>query len=255
MTYGVWLSTAGMQVSDYRQSIMANNLANVDTVGFKSDLAVIQERAMESQTATGEHRFAHPILDGMTGGAWVQPTVHTFAQGAMEQTDNPLDVAIMGDGFLTVQDGSDTRYSRDGRMTLNPEGELVMVAGGGRARVLDSDGQAIRFDPDNSAKPSISNDGTIRQGEDIVAKLGIVDFADRSRLTKLGANLYHSHGEAGTPSDSRVHNGYVELSTADPIKGLASMIEVSRAYEMNARMISLQDQTIGQAVSRVGRIG
>ncbi len=255
MTYGIWLSTAGMQVSDYRQSIMANNLANVDTVGFKEDLAVVQERALESLGGGGRGRFSHPVLDGMTGGSWVQPTVNTFEQGSLQQTENPFDLAIMGDGFLKVQDGDETRYTRDGRLTLNKEGELVMVAGGGRARVLDRDGRAIRFDSENTEKPTVSADGVIRQGEDEVAELGIVSFADTSRLTKVGASLYDSHGDAGTRSDSRVSNGYVERSTANPITGLASMIEVSRAYEMNARMISMQDQTLGQAISRVGRVG
>ncbi len=255
MTYGLWLSTAGLQVNEYRQDVMANNLANADTTGFKHDLAVIHERMVESRSGAGNRAFAHPLLDRLTGGVWVKPTVYTFEQGALESTDRPLDVAIYGEGFFTVRDGDQTRFTRDGRFTLNRDGELVMVAGRGRFRVLSDVGEPILLDTGHPGGITISSDGTIGQGAGQIAKLGVVDFADRSQLSKAGENVYRNHGAPGTPSSSEVRSGYLERSTADPIRGLAAMIEVSRAYQLNANLISLQDQTIGQAVGRVGRIG
>lgn len=253
MTYGLWLSTAGLQVNEYRQSVLANNLANADTVGFKHDLAVMQERPVAS--AGGDPRFAHRVLDGMTGGTWVRPTVHTFERGEFEQTGNPLDVAIDGDGFLSVSDGSETRFTRDGRMTVNPGGELVLTAGEGRWRVLDDVGQPMVVDPTAGGTVEVSDDGTIRQGGAAIGTLGVVAFADRSQLSKVGGNLYRNAGPQPAATDARVRSGHVERSTVNPVAGLAKMIEASRAYELNARMISMQDQTIGMAVTTVGRIG
>ena len=255
MSYGLWLSAAGMQVNAHRQSVMANNLANTDTVGFKHDLAVFQERRVESQSGGDSGRYAHSILDNLTGGIFVQPTVHTFEQGELQGTGNPLDIAIDGKGFLTVDDGGQTRYTRDGRLTLNREGELVMVAGGGTQRLLDRNGAPIRLDPRFSGETVITVTGSILQGGDEVAVIGLVAFDDMTQLPKIGRNLYQNHGAKTTPSTSRLVSKYVERSTSDPMKGLAAMIEVSRAYELNANFISLQDHTIGQAVSTVGRIG
>ena len=88
-----------------------------------------------------------------------------------------------------------------------------------------------------------------------MGRVALFEFADRSKLAKSGQNLFVNRGAPGTISDNAIRSGYVERSTVDPIKGIAGMIAVSRAYQLNAHMISLQDQTIGQAVTTVGRIG
>ena len=255
MTYGVWLSTAGLQTNEYKQAVFANNLANTGTVGFKHDLAVVHERAMES-ASSGNARYGHAVLDGLTGGAWVRPTIHTFEQGVLEQTKNPLDVAIQGDGFFAVREGKETRYTRDGRFTMGANGELVMAAGGGRRRVLDVEQQPIVLDPAGGEAVDVGFDGTVRQGGQVVGEIGIFEFAERGQLSKLGGSLYRNDGAGPIAAvGSEVRGGFVEQSTANPIEGLAAMIEASRAYEMNANMITMQDETIGQAISRVGRLG
>ncbi|MHC4065825.1 MAG: flagellar hook-basal body protein [Planctomycetota bacterium] len=257
MTYGLWLSAAGMQVNQYRQNILANNLANANTVGFKKDLAVLSERLVESRTAAAAGRYGSGVLDNISGGTFVAPTYHSFANGHPTPTGNPLDVAIDGEGFFTVRVGNETRYTRDGRLTVNSENELVMVSGGGRAKLLDDTGSPVTLLPTSvGGKPQVLSDGTVRQNGTVVGKLGVVEFADRNTLRKVGANLFQA--TAGRPQPaaaSTVLAGTVEQSNADPVEGLATLIEVSRAYQLNAQMISLQDTTIGQAVSRVGRIG
>ncbi|HUU84333.1 MAG TPA: flagellar hook-basal body protein [Phycisphaerae bacterium] len=259
MTYGLWLSAAGMQANEYRQDVLANNLANANTVGFKQDLAVIRERAVEGAGPEGGSTVGDSLfgaMDGLSGGSFVAPTYHSFAQGPVTQTHNPLDAAIDGDGFFAVRVGDDLRYTRDGRFTTNADNELVMVANGGRAKVLDDAGAPIVLLPATAGRPRIAADGTIRQGTTVVGKLGLAEFDDRDNLRKVGANLFQATGgRVGPAQRSSVLAGHVEQSTVNPIGGLASMIEVSRAYQLNANMISLQDSTIGQAVSRVGRIG
>jgi flagellar basal-body rod protein FlgF len=252
MNYGLWLSAAGMQVNEYRQDLIANNLANSETVGFKHDLAVIRERRVESQVDPTGSRFAHPVLDGMTGGAWVRPTYHSFEQGVLVKTDKPLDVAIEGNGFFTVRDGDQVRYTRDGRFVVNAGGELVSAADGGRLRILDKEGSPIRVD--RSQPVTISATGVVFQGREPVAKLGVVDVDDAQKLRKVGRNVFAGVGETAKPSTSQLHPGFVEQSTADPVGMLAQMIEAARAYEANARLVTLQDELNGRAATQIGRI-
>ena len=254
MSYGLWLSAAGLQANQYRQNIMANNMANVDTVGFKKDLAVIRERLVESRSGQGA-MFRNGLLDRLSGGTFVAPTYHSFAEGPLIQTGNALDVAIKGDGFFPVRIGGEVKYTRDGRFTINDKNELVMVANNGRAKVLGEGGAPIVLMP-NARRTEIGADGTVRQDGVAVDKIGVVEFADRNTLRKVGGNLFLATGAPGRPAQSSsLVNGAVEGSTVNPVAGLAEMIEVTRAYQLNAQMISLQDMTIGQAVSRVGRIG
>ena len=188
---------------------------------------------------------------------FVAPTYHSFAQGPLARTGNDLDVAISGDGFFSVRVGNQVRYTRDGRFTLNADNELVMVANKGRAKVLDESGAPIALLPPRFAgRPTIGADGTVRQGDTVVGRIGLAEFADRNTLRKVGANLFQATGGRPQPADNTsLMPGMVERSNADPVEGLASLIEVSRAYRLNAQMISLQDSTIVQAVSRGGRIG
>ena len=96
-SYGLWLSAAGMQVNDHKQALLANNMANINTTGFKHDLAVVTQRQIESRALAGGQRYAHEVLDEMSGGVNVRPSHHSFAQGAIEHTGGSLDVAIQGD--------------------------------------------------------------------------------------------------------------------------------------------------------------
>ena len=255
MTYGLWLSAGGLQVNEYRQAIGANNLANADTVGFKHDLALIRQRRVESQTSPDGTRFGNPLYDNLSGGTWVQPTLHTFRQGDLVPSSNPLDLAIDGAGFFAVSDGREVHYTRDGRFTTNRAGELVMVAGGGRQRVTNQSGSPIKLTP-GLGKLAVSRDGTIKQGETVIGQIRVVEFADRQQLRKVGANLFTATdgAEPLKPNASRVHSGFTERSTVNPMEALAATIEVARAYELNAKLISLQDETLGQAVNTVGRV-
>ena len=253
MNYGLWLSAAGLQANQYRQALIANNLANANTVGFKHDLAVIRERPT-AVVETGRRRFAHDLLDGLTGGSVVAPTYTTFAQGPIEPTSRALDVAIDGQGFFTIRTGEGTRYTRDGRFTIDRAGRLVTTAGG--RPVLDAGGNEIVVATGVQAEPPrIDERGRVMQGERVVAQMGLVDFADKQRLRKIGSNLFDAMGEPPIASRAKLRPGAVEGSTVSPVLAMATMIEVSRAYQLNANLISMQDQMNGRAASDIGRIG
>lgn len=251
-SYGLWLSAAGMKVNEHKLTLLANNLANAQTTGFKRDLAVVLERPVESREGPGfTFPFSHPVFDGIGGGVNVRPTFHNLGQGPVESTGRPLDVALEGDGFFGVSNGTEKRYTRDGVFAINRKGDLVLAAGGGRWKVLDEEGSAIRLDPSGKAV-SIGEDGAIRQGREIVARLGRFKAGDNSSLKKVGENLFSAGDEKMTPANARLIPESREESNVDVMSGLATMIEASRAYQLNATMIQMQDQMFGQ-VSSMGR--
>lgn len=253
-SYGLWLSAAGMKVNEHRQTLLANNMANANTTGFKSDMAVVMQRRVESRSSLSGMGFRHPVLDGLSGGLDVKQPYHDFEQGPIESTGRALDVAIDGEGFLAVSDGEETRYTRAGNFTTNAEGELVLVAGEGRWRVLDDGGNRITLD-DALGEPVVSQDGTFRQQNEIVATLGLVTPENKQMLRKKGENLFAPVGEVDmSPASGRFVAESLEGSNFEVMTGLAGMIEASRAYQLNATMLQMQDTMTGQAVTTVGRL-
>lgn len=252
-SYGLWLSAAGMKVNQHRQTILANNMANASTTGFKYDLAVVEQRRVESMSSGGGASFMHSILDDLAGGLNVKPTYQNFAQGRIEGTGRPLDVAIDGDGFFAVSDGEVTRYTRDGQFTFNTDGELVLVAGQGRWKVLD-DGEGRIVVDETAGEVSVLEDGTIRQGPTVVGRLGLMTTEDKQSLRKVGQNLFEAKGVKMRPIQGRLVSESREESNFDIMGGLATMIEAARAYQLNATLLQLQDQLTGQAVAKVGRV-
>jgi flagellar basal body rod protein FlgG len=249
--YGIYQSAAGLQVNQYRQEILANNLANAETTGFKHDLAVVRERPVASQEDRADPMSTHPIYDRLTGGSLVAPTYTLFTQGPIEHTGNNLDVAISGDGFFTVQDGDAVRYTRDGRFMLNADGELVTA---GNHKVLSEAGQPIVI-PSTAAKQlEITPAGELRAGSVVFGKLGLVDFEDKRQLRKIGRNLLAATDTEPTPVKATLRPQCVEGSTVDPMTTMVEMIEASRAYQMNATLVGLADSTLGRAVNDIARI-
>ncbi len=252
-SYGLWLSAAGMQVSEHQQTLLANNLANGQTTGFKHDLAVVQQRLVESRENPDTLGFAHPVIDNAPGGLATRPSHISFEQGAIEITGRPLDWAVDGDGFFTVGDGQETRYTRDGVFSINATGEIVLSSGGGRWRLLDSSGSVMTVDP-AQAHPKVSASGVVRQGDNIIGEVALVTHADKQKLRKNGENLFvNTEGEM-VPAGGVIVGKSREHSTFDMMRGLASMIQATRAYEMNARLLQLQDEMTNQALQRVGRV-
>jgi flagellar basal-body rod protein FlgG len=251
MVYGIYLSATGLQTNQYRQEILANNLANLETAGFKQDLAVIRERPIETREDAVDPRLSQKLLDPMTGGSLVAPTYTTFEQGMIEKTGNPLDVALQGDGFFVVEDHGAERYTRDGRFTVSDEGDLVTVSG---HHVLDESGAPIVLPPETEGEITIDGNGYVRVGKAILAKLRTVRFDDNNLLRKTGGNLFQAIGAAPERVDLPLEIGAVERSTVEPTRAMVDMMQVSRLYEMNAQMIGLADSTLGRAVNDIARI-
>ncbi len=252
MIYGLWQSAAGLQAQEYRQAIIANNLANAETPGFKADRVAFQER-LNAATAGGDLRTSHPVLDAMTGGLFETPVYTDFAQGSLIPSNSDLDVALDGEGFLVVQTPDGARYTRDGRMMMDAGGMLVHAVTGGA--MLDGEGQPIFLDPSITESIKIDQSGRISQGRISAGTLGMVGFSDIQKLEKVGKDLYAAEGVKPVKANPTVKQNAYEASGVEPISALVEMIAAARAYESNARMISLQDESLGRMVSELGRIG
>jgi len=252
-TYGLWLSTAGMKVNDHRQALIASNIANAHTAGFKHDLAVISPRLTESREGPNGFMLRHPVLDGITGGVNVEPTYYSREQGSIEATGRPLDVAISGEGFFAVSDGTETRYTRNGEFTTNSKGELLMSNEAGNWRVLNEQGSPVTIDPAGE-RVSVSPNGTIRQGATQVGKLALMSNENPHAMRKVGQNLFEStSGKMVAASGSFVPESR-EASTFDAVTGLTALMEATRSYQMNATLLQMQDEMTGQLVTTLGRV-
>jgi len=254
MLYGMYLSATGLSLNQVRQEVVANNLANVDTSGFKRQLAVFQTRPLETDAMPGGSRFRSRPYDGFTGGAFVSGTYRDFTNGSVQQTGRHLDVCLQGPGMLTVSNGTTPAYTREGAMSV-VDGRLVL-SGSGRA-VLDDQGQEITTDGATSHHVRIGNDGGVYVRGAKVATLGIVEFEDAQKLRPLGSNLYTAarmtaDGRTQTTTQvkpaeqTNIVTDAIEASGVEPANELGEMIALSRRYQMNASMLMLQDQTLGK---------
>ena len=179
------------------------------------------------------------------------PTYTTFAQGPLDTTNRPLDLAIRGEGFFQVLDGDELLYTRDGRFTIDNQGRLVTTNG---KTVLAAGGTPILVNAESPEPITVSPKGTVKQGAGEVGRLALVSFDDLQGLTKAGAGLFKAHGQVSQPADAEILAGHLEKSTVDPVAGLARMIQTHRAYQLNATMISLQDGMLSRAVNDLGRV-
>jgi flagellar basal-body rod protein FlgF len=253
MIYGLYLSATGVLANSHRQDVIANNLANVESVGFKRDLAVFQEQRTEaSLRGLSPAIHSNRVLEGIGGGMKVAPTFVDHSPGELEQTGNPLDVAIQGSGYFRVQDQNETLLTRDGRFTVNGQGYLAL-AGGGKM-VLDDKGSPIKLPPGGVS--SIERDGAVNQNGQMVARVGLFDVPQDAKLTKRGDAMFaYAQSRPLRPADGVLRSGFVERSNAEPTTQLSALLDAQRQLEANANLIRYQDQTLGRLVNDVGKIG
>jgi flagellar basal body rod protein FlgG len=250
MDYGLYVSAAGALANSYRQDVVANNLANVDTVAFKRDLALMQGRRTET-SQNGAQRYSDQLLEQMGGGLFALPTFTDFSPGSLDQTGNPFDVALAGAGFFHIQNQDQIQYTRDGRFKLNEQNQLVTVTE--NLPVLDEAGQPITLTPGQDF--SVSEAGVVNQAGAPVARLGVVDFEDKTNLKKLGNNLYLNKGsESPQAVPTPVKQGALENSGVVAVQQLVEMIKAQRNFQINMNSLQLQDETLGMAVNRLGSI-
>ena len=251
MLYGMYVSAAGALANAYRQDVVANNLANAETVSFKRDLTLFQARRTQS-AQNGKNRHTAAMLESTGGGIFALPRHTDFSPASLEKTDRSFDLAIAGEGFFQVRNADEVNYTRDGRFTIDKDtSELVTVTGS--LPVLDVTGKPIVLERNLSF--DVDESGNISQGDQVVGRLGVVDFENPRELRKRGDNLYTVEGSQAPRAISAViSQGHLEGSGITAVTELTEMIKAQRMFQANANMVQVQDQTLGLAVSRLGSI-
>ena len=250
MYYGLYTSAAGAQAQSQKVEVLSNNLANVNTVGFKRELALLQARDSES-IERGLSRRGTGSLEDVGGGVRMNATFTDYSPGTMQLTHIPTDVAIDAPNtFFLVQNDKQKVLTRAGNFHLSNEGTLVTASGD---PVLSSDGSVIQIDP--SLPFRFLPGGTIEQaGEQ--TELALIRPKQVSQLQKAGENYFTVEKPTDlTPSEDRnVKVGYVEMSGVNPVEEMVELITASRAYEANIRIIQQHDTATSELISRMLKV-
>jgi flagellar basal body rod protein FlgG len=259
MNYGYTIGASGVIAAMHRQDVAANNLANIQTPGFKPDTAFTIPRQAVRQEDGVMNLPSNTLLERLGAGVLLAPDRTNFNQGTLSKSRNPFDLAVDGKGFLTVQGTGtngqpETRLTRDGRMTLDSKGRLVTVAEG--QPVLDSSGRTITLNPGRDF--AVDSDGTINQGGAAVATLGFVDVADRASLRKVGDNQYAVNGGTGglgkTTPTGRIVQYASEESGSDPIKAMMAVQSAADLVGTTAKIMQIHDDLLNRAINTLGRV-
>ncbi|QFT76692.1 flagellar basal-body rod protein FlgG [Erythrobacter sp. THAF29] len=256
-TSALHVARTGLEAQDARMRVIANNLANIGTTGFKRDRAdfatlAYQERRIAGQQSTGETAFAVGLNLGT--GVQVQGTTRIDTQGTLNTTGNAFDLALDGPGFFQVElPGGEIGYTRDGNFTLSPEGQLVTSQGYAvnPAIQIPQGAEAITVSPDGTVSAIAPGGSEAVQ----IGQITIASFVNPAGLRAIGDNFLVETGasgpaEAGTAGENgrgNIRQGMLEGSNVNVVEELVEMIETQRAYEINSKMVSAVDEMLRNA--------
>lgn len=257
MNAALWAAKTGLDAQQTEMAVVSNNLANVNTTGFKQDRAVFEDLLYQNQTQAGaDTSQTTQSPSGMSIGTGVQvvATEKDYSQGSLTQTGNPLDVAIQGQGFFQVQmpDGT-LAYTRDGTFQTNAQGQLVNSSG-----YLVQPGITV---PQGAQSVTIGSDGTVsvtlpgQSAPTQIGQLQLANFINPPGLQPIGQNLLVQSAASGSPQTGSpgtngfgtLSQGELEGSNVNVVEELVNMIQTQRAYEMNSKAISTVDQMLQYA--------
>ncbi|HMW48520.1 MAG TPA: flagellar basal-body rod protein FlgG [Cellvibrionaceae bacterium] len=254
MHAALYVSKTGLSAQDKQLSTIANNLANASTVGFKRDRAVFEDLLYQIQRQPGAQTTQETQLPSglqLGVGARVVGTQKQFTEGSLQVTEQSLDVAVDGRGFLPIQQADGTiAYTRNGQLHLNREGQMVTADG-----LLLQPTIAV---PNNANTVTIGTDGTVTAkvvGEpepQAIGNIQLVDFVNPAGLQAIGSNLFVQTGSSGepiqgTPGENglgQLKQGMLENSNVNIVEEMVNMITTQRAYEMNSKVVSTADQML-----------
>jgi len=257
MLRGIYTVGMGLQVQEKKMDTISNNLANLNTNGYKKDSAVFN--SFNSILVNRINDYYVPSNPSGEVGSMELSTdigqIHTdYSQGNLINTGNSTDVALSAsdNSFFTVEVPEDSekteKYTRDGAFSLDSTGQLITREG---YTVLGEDGPIILQSQDFK----ITDKGEVLENSEMIGKLKIKTFKDTNLLRKAGSNLVTVEGEAEEkPFEGKVVQGSVEGSNVNSIKEMIDMITVVRAYEANQKMLKVHDDTLGRAVNDIASL-
>lgn len=227
--------------------VVANNMANLNTAGFKRERPVFRDFVEHSaENAVAQARDTAFVID--------YGAMHDTRAGAFQATGNPLDFMIDGAGYVAVEaPGGGTAYTRAGFVRVNDAGQLTSASG---QRILGEGGQPIAVPPDQIGTLAISDDGTVATAQGPVGRIAVTVFDDERLLTPAGSGLLTgTGGRELSAADTRLKSGGIEGSNVDPIAETTAMVEILRAYQSSMKISQDMDEMRKRAIDRLGRLG
>lgn len=256
MLRSMYASVSSMITLQARQGIITNNLANINTTGYKSQTLVA--KSFDDMLLHNKDNYKNGVsnvneLGSLNFGVRIDETATSYKQGTLISTENNTDFAIVGNGFFQVTDEqNNTYYTRDGSFKVNPQGYLVTNSGQYVMGINSQTGNSERIYI-GSDLISISPDNSVMINGENRYKFNIVDFENYDNLTKYGNNLYKGDGEFNSNNYS-IKQKYLEGSNIDYISEIASMMETVKEFEANQKVIQTIDSTLAQIASEIGRV-
>lgn len=259
MLRGLYTAYTGMLNEQYRLDILANNLANADTVGFKKEGSTAQSYSEVMAVKIkdlSEHPNTPKRIGNMSLGVKIGETYTDFSQGSLRETGNTYDLAIGGEGFFNIEftnkaGETSTKYTRDGSFTLTNDGYLVTDDGD----YVLGDGGRIQISP-TAVDTKIMQNGAIYQDDVKVAQIKITAFENNDYLTHYGETMWDAV-EGATEKENpefKVYQGYTEQSNISVVTEMVNMISIQRHYEANQKIITTMDDSLDKSVNQIGRV-
>jgi len=257
MMRSLWTAATGMAAQSLNVDVISNNIANVNTTGFKrgranfQDLMYQQIKSPGSEASSAGTQVPTGIQIGL--GVKAASVSSIFSEGSFQQTDNPLDLTIQGRGFFQVQlPNGDTAYTRDGKFSIDSQGQMVTQNGDPvlPSITIPTDAQTIHISADGTVS-AIQTGGI----QTVLGQIQVADFINPSGLTHMGSNLFqvsNASGEAviGNPSENglgSIGQGMLEMSNVSMVEEMVNLIAGQRAYEMNSKAIQAADEMLQTA--------
>ncbi|MBN7795845.1 flagellar basal-body rod protein FlgG [Parahaliea mediterranea] len=256
MIKSLWTSKTGLEAQQVKMDVIANNLANVSTNGFKKSRAVFEDLLYQNLRQPGaQNDIQNTLPSGMQVGTGVRPvaTERLHTQGNPEQTGNSRDLAINGKGFFQVlmPDGS-TAYTRDGSFQLDQNGQMVTSSGYPLEPAVIIPDNALSITIGRDGIVSITEPGSTQTNE--VGQLTISTFVNPAGLESIGENLYLETTASGLRTESLpgmngagvLYQSYVEASNVNVVEEMVNMIQTQRAYEINSKAVKTSDEMLAR---------
>lgn len=257
MVRGLYTAYTGMMNEQNRLDIIANNLANSATVGYKEDNATNQsfDHLLTLKVKDSSEAFRNRAIGTMSMGVKMGEVYTNYEQGSLRQTESTYDFALEGKGFFTLSvtdkaGNANTEYTRNGSYTMTTDGHIVDEDGN---YLMGESGEIVV--PTDAAEVVVDQTGAIYADGSYIDKLKITDFEDYNYLSKIGdTRLKALDGAVEKTSGAMVRQGYTEQSNVNVVAEMISMISVTRAYEANQKVIKTMDQTLDLAANSIGKV-
>lgn len=256
MLRGMYSSISAMINLQASQSVITNNMANINTTGFKGETLVsksFDELVLSNKDKYVNGQGKRQELGSLNPGVKIDEAVTNYAQGTIVATDNDTDFAINGKGFFTIQDREgNRRYTRDGVFKVNSLGYLVTTSGDS---VLGINQATNALEPIyvGNEKLSMDNRNNILLNSRVAYRFNIVDFQDYNTLNKVGQNLFEGENAIAT-NNYNIQNKVKETSNVDLIDVTSALMSNMRAFEANQKVVQIMDSTLGKIANEIGSI-